>query len=134
MRFVPLCLCLFVAACAPVGDDSAVPEATDLSGITTSDEGDGLDPIDSEQVNVSPTENQTDYDDNDDRFIDPIDAQQVVMDTYPDLNFGEDIMFGPEEVDGVWIPAYMMSATITPRHLRGHRQRAHRRDRQGSHS
>lgn len=37
-------------------------------------------------------------------------ATQVIWELYPDLDFGEDVMFGFEEVDGVEVPAYMMSA------------------------
>lgn len=48
------------------------------------------------------------YDDT--QMISPSEAQHVVWEAYPDLNFGEDIMSGPELVGDVWIDGYMLSA------------------------
>lgn len=39
-------------------------------------------------------------------------AQQTVRNAYPDYDFGEDIMSGPEQIGDIWIDAYMMSATV----------------------
>ncbi len=47
-----------------------------------------------------------------DEVISPREAQEIVFSAYPDYNFGEDIMSGPEEVGEVWIDGYMMSATV----------------------
>lgn len=56
---------------------------------------------------VSPVQ-QTD--ENTDEMITPAEAQQIVWKTYPELNFGEDIMSGPELVGDKWIQGYMLSA------------------------
>lgn len=43
-------------------------------------------------------------------YISEADATTIINALYPGYDFGKDIMFGSEDVDGVDVPAYMMSA------------------------
>lgn len=115
MRTIGLCLSIpfLLIGCGQEIQDNSTPDMPSDQGVSSEIQDDGTDDLPGYIVLDERPELTFPFlelDDDTQEMITPAEAQRIVWEKYPDLNFGEDVMSGPELVGDTWIQGYMLSA------------------------